>query len=122
MIHRESGLLKTTYQAATALYPLPVAKWAVGAIAVLAFVVVPLVLDEYYLSICNLISVAVVGAPGLHIPGGHAGQVSIGHGAFMSVGAYTAANLAVRLGAPFPVNLLAGGLVAGGGCRGGRGR
>src|SRR6187401_2931735 len=112
MIHRESGLLKTTYQADMALYPLPVAKWAVGAIAVLAFVVVPLVLDEYYLSICNLISVAVVGALGLNILVGYTGQVSIGHGAFMSVGAYTAANLAVRLGAPFWISLPLGGLMA----------
>src|SRR5438876_624323 len=40
------------------------------------------------------------------------GQVSIGHGAFMSVGAYTAANFATRLDAPWPVNLLAGGLMA----------
>ena len=112
MIHRESGLLKTTYQADMALYPLPVAKWAVGVIAVLAFVVVPLVLDEYYLSICNLISVAVVGALGLNILVGYTGQVSIGHGAFMSVGAYTAANLAVRLGAPFWISLPLGGLMA----------
>ena len=112
MIHRESGLLKTTYQADMALYPLPVAKWAVGAIAVLAFVVVPLVLDEYYLSICNLISVAVVGALGLNILVGYTGQVSIGHGAFMSVGAYTAANLAVRLGAPFWISLPLGGVMA----------
>ena len=112
MIHRESGLLKTTYQADMALYPLPVAKWAVGAIAVLAFVVVPLVLDEYYLSICNLISVAVVGALGLNILVGYTGQVSIGHGAFMSVGAYTAATLAVRLGAPFWISLPLGGLMA----------
>ena len=112
MIHRESGLLKTTYQADMALYPLPVAKWAVGAITVLAFVVVPLVLDEYYLSICNLISVAVVGALGLNILVGYTGQVSIGHGAFMSVGAYTAANLAVRLGAPFWISLPLGGLMA----------
>ena len=112
MIHRESGLLKTTYQADMALYPLPVAKWAVGVIAVLAFVVVPLVLDEYYLSICNLISVAIVGALGLNILVGYTGQVSIGHGAFMSVGAYTAANLAVRLGAPFWISLPLGGLMA----------
>ncbi|HEX7216168.1 MAG TPA: branched-chain amino acid ABC transporter permease [Methylomirabilota bacterium] len=112
MIHRESGLLKTTYQADMALYPLPVAKWAVGVIAVLAFVVVPLVLDEYYLSICNLISVAVVGALGLNILVGYTGQVSIGHGAFMSVGAYTAANLAVRLDAPFWISLPLGGLMA----------
>ncbi len=112
MIHRESGLLKTTYQADMALYPLPVAKWAVGVIAVLAFVVVPLVLDEYYLSICNLISVAIVGALGLNILVGYTGQVSIGHGAFMSVGAYTAANLAVRRGAPFWISLPLGGLMA----------
>ena len=112
MIHRESGLLKTTYQADMALYPLPVAKWAVGAIAVLAFVIVPLVLDEYYLSIFNLISVAIVGALGLNILVGYTGQVSIGHGAFMSVGAYTAANLAVRLGAPFWISLPLGGLMA----------
>jgi branched-chain amino acid transport system permease protein len=112
MIHRESGLLKTTYQADMALYPLPVAKWAVAAVAVLAFVVVPLVLDEYYLSIFNLISVAVVGALGLNILVGYTGQVSIGHGAFMSVGAYTAANLAVRLGAPFWISLPLGGLMA----------
>jgi len=38
--------------------------------------------------------------------------VSIGHGAFMSVGAYTAANLAVRLGAPFWISLPLGGLMA----------
>jgi len=112
MIHRESGLLKTTYQADMALYPLPVAKWALGAIAVLAFVVVPLVLDDYYLSIFNLISVAIVGALGLNILVGYTGQVSIGHGAFMSVGAYTAANLAVRLGAPFWISLPLGGLMA----------
>src|SRR4026207_1585324 len=95
-----------------ALYPLPVAKWAVGAIAVRAFVVVPLVLDEYYLSICNLISVAVVGALGLNILVGYTGQVSIGHGAFMSVGAYTAANLATRLDAPLWISLPVGGLMA----------
>src|SRR5262249_54028882 len=42
------------------------------------------------------------------------GQVSIGHGAFMSVGAYTAANLVTRLDSPWPINILAGGLMAAG--------
>jgi branched-chain amino acid transport system permease protein len=54
----------------------------------------------------------VIGALGLNILVGYTGQVSIGHGAFMSVGAYTAANLATRLDSPWPVNLLAGGLMA----------
>jgi branched-chain amino acid transport system permease protein len=112
MIHREAGVLKTTYEADMALYPLPIARWTVGAIGVLFFVVLPLVGDEYFLSIVNLVSVAVVGALGLNILVGYTGQISIGHGAFMSVGAYTAANLATRLGLPFWVCLPAGGLMA----------
>ena len=112
MIHRECGVLKTTYQADMALYPLPIARWTVAALAVLFFVVLPFGVDEYYLSIVNLISISVVGALGLNVLVGYTGQISVGHGAFMSVGAYTAANFAVRLGWPWPVNLLLGGLMA----------
>jgi branched-chain amino acid transport system permease protein len=112
MIQRECGILKTTYEADMALYPLPIARWTVAAVAVLFFVVIPLTLQDYYLSVANLVWVAVIGALGLNILVGYTGQVSIGHGAFMSVGAYTAANLANRLGAPWPVTLLAGGLMA----------
>ena len=112
MIHRESGVLKTTYEADMALYPLPIARWTVAAIAVLMFLILPLILHEYYLSIINLVSIAVVGALGLNILVGYTGQISIGHGAFMSVGAYTAANLVVRLDLPFWVALPAGGLMA----------
>src|SRR5437763_412858 len=112
MIHRECGVLKTTYEADMALYPLPIARYTVAAVAVLFFLVIPLTLHEYFLSIANLVWIAVIGALGLNILVGYTGQVSIGHGAFMSVGAYTAANLATRLGAPWPVTLLAGGLMA----------
>ena len=112
MIHRECGVLKTTYEADMAFYPLPIARWTVAAIAIVFFVVLPLSLHEYYLSVANLVWVAVIGALGLNILVGYTGQVSIGHGAFMSVGAYTAANLATRLDSPWPVNLLAGGLMA----------
>src|SRR5256714_1408855 len=95
-----------------ALYPLPIARWTVAVLAVLFFTLIPLTLHEYYLSVANLVWVAVVGALGLNILVGYTGQVSIGHGAFMSVGAYTAANRATRLDSPWPVNLVAGGLMA----------
>src|SRR3981081_4785290 len=95
-----------------ALLPPPIARWTVAAIAVLMFLILPLILHEYYLSIINLVSIAVVGALGLNILVGYTGQISIGHGAFMSVGAYTAANLVVRLDLPFWVALPAGGLMA----------
>ena len=112
MFHRESGVFKTNYVADMALYPLPIAKWAVACFALLFIVVVPLTLGEYYISILNLVLIAVVGALGLNILVGYTGQISIGHGAFMSVGAYTAANLITRLHAPFWVALPAGGIMA----------
>jgi branched-chain amino acid transport system permease protein len=112
MIHRECGILKTSYEADMALYPLPIARWTVGAIAVVMALVLPWSVHEYYLSIVNLISIAVVGALGLNILVGYTGQISIGHGAFMSVGAYTAANFATRLGFPFWLSLPLGGLMA----------
>ena len=112
MIHRECGVLKTTYAADMALYPLPIARWTVLALALVFFLLIPLTLHEYYLSIANLVWISVIGALGLNILVGYTGQVSIGHGAFMSVGAYTAANFATRLDAPWPVNLLVGGLMA----------
>src|ERR1051326_297407 len=99
MIHRECGVLKTSYEADMALYPLPIARWAIGALAVIFFGIVPLGLGDYYLSVANLVWIAVIGALGLNILVGSTGQVSIGHGAFMSVGAYTAANLK----APWPI-------------------
>ena len=112
MFHRESGVFKTSYAADMALYPLPIARWAVAAFAGLFIVIAPLALGEYYISILNLILIAVVGALGLNILVGYTGQISIGHGAFMSVGAYTAANLVTHLGAPFWITIPAGGVMA----------
>ena len=96
MFHRESGVFKTSYVGDMAVYPLPIAQWTMAAIAVLFVVVAPTTLSEYYISIVNLILIAVVGALGLNILVGYTGQISIGHGALMSVGAYTAANLITR--------------------------
>jgi branched-chain amino acid transport system permease protein len=112
MFHRESGVFKTSYVGDMAVYPLPIAQWTMAAIAVLFVVVVPITLSEYYISIVNLILIAVVGALGLNILVGYTGQISIGHGALMSVGAYTAANLITRMDMPFWVAVPAGGLMA----------
>jgi branched-chain amino acid transport system permease protein len=112
MFHRESGVFKTSYAADMGLYPLPIARWALAAFAGLFIVIAPLTLSEYYVSILNLILIAVVGALGLNILVGYTGQISIGHGAFMSVGAYTAANLVTQLHAPFWITIPAGGIMA----------
>src|SRR5499427_5109639 len=77
----------------------------------IAFLVVPLVATEYqYRAV--LIPVVILGlaAIGLNVLMGYCGQVSLGSGAFMGVGAYAAYNLAVRLPFlnPFVCILLAG--------------
>jgi len=112
MFYRESGTYKTTYAADMALFPLPITKVAVAFWLVLFTVIAPLTLHDYYLSIINLVLIAVVGALGLNILVGYTGQISVGHAAFMSVGAYTAANLVVHFGLPFWITLPAGGLMA----------
>src|SRR5829696_4539765 len=112
MFYREAGIFKTSYAADMALFPLPQTRWAVAAIAVLFIIIAPLTFGPYYLSLLNLVLVAIVGALGLNILVGYTGLVSIGHGAFMSVGAYTAANLATRLDSPWWINIIAGGLMA----------
>ncbi|HEX3954711.1 MAG TPA: branched-chain amino acid ABC transporter permease [Stellaceae bacterium] len=112
MFHRESGVFKTSYAADMALYPLPITRWAAAAFAGLFIVIVPLTFNEYYVSLLNLTLIAVVGALGLNILVGYTGQISIGHGAFMSVGAYTAANLVTQLHAPFWITIPAGGVMA----------
>jgi branched-chain amino acid transport system permease protein len=112
MFHREAGVFKTSYAADMALYPLPIARWAVAVLAAIFIVIVPLTSSDYLISIVNLSLIAIVGALGLNILVGYTGQISIGAGAFMSVGAYTAANLVVHLNAPFWIALPAGGLMA----------
>ena len=88
MFHRQSGVFMTSYRADMALYPLPVARHAMIGVAAALLLIAPLALDEYYISILNLILIAVVGAIGLNILVGSTGQISIGHAFFMGLGAY----------------------------------
>lgn len=112
MLYREAGNFKTTYAKDMALFPLALTRWVAVALLILFVAVVPLAFDDWYLTNVNLILIAVVGALGLNILVGYTGQISIGHAAFMSVGAYTAANLAAKLSLPFWITLPAGGAMA----------
>src|SRR6266705_7140946 len=104
MINRECGVYQTTYERDMAIYPVPLARYAaIGSVGVL--VLLPLVLDSHAMALVNLMTLAAIGAIGLNILVGYTGQVSLGHGAFMMVGSYTAALVTLRLGAPFWVGL-----------------
>ncbi|MFK5646106.1 branched-chain amino acid ABC transporter permease [Ornithinimicrobium sp. LYQ121] len=72
----------------------------------LLVVVLPFVLDNYWLSIANVILIAIIGAVGLNILVGYTGQISLGQGGFLAVGAYSSAILADRYGLPVPLAIV----------------
>lgn len=115
MINRESGVFQTTYQSDMAHYTVPLAKKTVKVVvALLILLPVPLQLanNEHAMSIVTGIVLASIGAIGLNILVGFTGQISIGQGAFMMAGGYTAAILSTRYGMPFWFGIIAGGGVA----------
>src|SRR6058998_2453990 len=63
--------------------------------------IVPLQTSTYWLDVLNRIGIAVIGALGLNILVGFTGQISIGHAAFLAVGAYATSILETNGALPF---------------------
>lgn len=68
-------------------------------------------INPYYLQILVNIGIGIILALGLNVVTGLTGQLSLGHAAFMSIGAFTSALLTIKLGMPFSVNLVLTGFI-----------
>lgn len=68
-------------------------------------------IDPYTMQILVNVGIAIVLALGLNVIVGLTGQLSLGHAAFMSIGAFTSAMITIKTGLPFSVNLMATGVV-----------
>ncbi|MGR3983665.1 MAG: branched-chain amino acid ABC transporter permease [Gammaproteobacteria bacterium] len=115
MFYRETGNFHTSYAADQQTFPLRLDRWTVGAVAAVAALVVPFVINDYWeKSVLVPFLVWSMAALGLNILTGYCGQVSLGTGGFMAVGAYAC----YKLMTAFPeLNiflcvLLAGGITA----------
>src|SRR5881394_1140914 len=98
MIYRETGQFKTTYASDQQLFPILQDRIFVIGFLVFAFVAMPFVATEYLLrAILVPFLILSLAAIGLNILVGYCGQVSLGTGGFMAIGAYAAYNLAVRI-------------------------
>jgi branched-chain amino acid transport system permease protein len=98
MIYREAGQFKTTYPADQQVFPIRQDRIAVAVLLVVAFVVVPLVANQYWLSaILTPFLILALATLGLNILTGYAGQLSLGTAAFMAVGAFMAYNFELRM-------------------------
>jgi branched-chain amino acid transport system permease protein len=111
MIAPETGVFKTSYRADAALHRVPAARYAMLAFLLLMYVAVPVFASAYQIYVVDTILVACIGALGLNLLTGYAGQISIGHGGFLGVGAFTSALLTTKAGLPFWVCIPAAGLV-----------
>jgi branched-chain amino acid transport system permease protein len=76
------------------------------------FAIVPFVSSPYFLHVLNTVGIVSIAAVGLNILIGYTGQISLGHGAFIGVGAYAAAILATSVNMPFLLTLPLAGLVS----------
>jgi branched-chain amino acid transport system permease protein len=84
-----SGLIAETYRQDVAFYRGAWPRFGVAAVTAGA-VVAPFLLSKLWQSVAVFALIASLAAIGLHVMTGLAGQVSLGHAAFVGIGAYTA--------------------------------
>ncbi|HZL04043.1 MAG TPA: branched-chain amino acid ABC transporter permease, partial [Coriobacteriia bacterium] len=68
--------------------------------------------DRYLLKVLIFVGVNVIVIAGLALLFGHAGQISLGHAAFVGIGAYTSAYLTTAAGLPWLAGVAAGTVLA----------
>ncbi|SHJ55738.1 amino acid/amide ABC transporter membrane protein 2, HAAT family (TC 3.A.1.4.-) [Palleronia salina] len=89
MLYREAGDFKTTYREDSQTFPIRLDRTAYFLILAVAALFVPFVINDYWLNAVLLpFLIYAIAAMGLNILTGYCGQVSLGTGAFMAVGAY----------------------------------
>jgi branched-chain amino acid transport system permease protein len=94
-----TGIYHRSYRSEQALRHTTV-EYVRLSLAIAAVLVLPFVASPFWLTVANQVGIAVVGAIGLNILTGYTGQISLGQGGFLAVGAYTSGLLVARLGVP----------------------
>jgi branched-chain amino acid transport system permease protein len=114
MLYREAGQFKATYAEDQQIFPIRQDRIAVAALLAFAFLVVPLIANEYWLSaILTPLLIFALATLGLNLLTGYAGQLSLGTAAFMAVGAFAAYNFVLRVpGIPLLVAFALAGICA----------
>jgi branched-chain amino acid transport system permease protein len=113
MFYRECGNYKDSYASDMAIFPIPLDQYGFIVMMILAFLVIPFTTSDYWLSNIMIPFYCFgLSAIGLNILAGYAGQISIGHAAFMAVGAYASFILYGRYGVPLIPSILGAGLIS----------
>ena len=98
MLYRENGQFKTSYQADQQIFPILQDRWFIWALISFAVFAVPMIASDYTLRALVIpFLILSLAAIGLNLLVGYCGQISLGAAAFMSIGAYSAYNLMLRV-------------------------
>ena len=114
IFYRENGQFKTSYRADQQIFPIRQDQFFLAILLVAAFFLVLALASDYLLrAILIPFFILSLAAVGLNILVGYCGQIFLGTGAFMAVGAYAAWNFGVRFpGMPLVAQILLGGVFA----------
>jgi len=94
MFYREAGDFSTTYREDSQTFPIKFDRYRYYAVLLFAFAIVPFLLNDYWVNAIFLpFLIYSIAAIGLNILTGYCGQVSLGTGGFMAVGAYASYKL-----------------------------
>ena len=89
MFYREAGDFKTSYQDDNQTFPIKFDRYRYYFVLFVAFAIIPLMINDYWVNAVFLpFLIYAIAAIGLNILTGYCGQVSLGTGGFMAVGAY----------------------------------
>ncbi|MEL0128527.1 MAG: branched-chain amino acid ABC transporter permease [Paracoccaceae bacterium] len=89
MFYREAGDFSTTYREDSQTFPIKFDRYRYYAVLLIAFAIIPFLLNDYWVNAIFLpFLIYSIAAIGLNILTGYCGQVSLGTGGFMAVGAY----------------------------------
>jgi branched-chain amino acid transport system permease protein len=95
MFYRETGQFKTSYEADSAIFPILQDRIGIAVMLVIAFIAVPVLGNDFFINTMMIpFLIFALAAIGLNILTGYTGQISLGSGGFMGVGAYSCYKLA----------------------------
>jgi branched-chain amino acid transport system permease protein len=90
MFYREAGDFKTSYVDDSQTFPIKFDRYRYYAVLFIAFAIIPFILNDYWVNAVFMpFLIYAIAAIGLNILVGYCGQVSLGTGGFMAVGAYS---------------------------------
>ncbi len=114
MFYRENGQFKASYVEDLRIFKVTQDRVAVLALVAIAVLLVPMLASDYLLrAVLIPFLILSLAALGVNLLVGFCGQITLGAGAFMAIGAYAAYNFMVRIdGMPLVLAMLLGGAAA----------